>query len=177
MPPPQFDAEAVSNVSTITLFSAPHSGLFALLNEECVFPKGTDESFVAKLHAANKEHSRLGLVLQPEGSAFRVAHYAGSVKYQAKGFLVKNKARTRLLPRPPLTRRRSQPPVRSRRPSRRTSSSSSAPQASGPAAAAPRHHLNSHPAASLPRPRRALRRNALRARGGRASGECLAPAL
>ena len=98
VPPPQFDAEAVSNVSTITLFSAPHSGLFALLNEECVFPKGTDESFVAKLHAANKEHSRLS-VLQPEGSAFRVAHYAGSVKYQAKGFLVKNKARTRLLVR------------------------------------------------------------------------------
>mmetsp|Transcript_23680 Transcript_23680/g.75885 ORF Transcript_23680/g.75885 Transcript_23680/m.75885 type:complete len:391 (+) Transcript_23680:23-1195(+) len=149
VPPPQFDAEAVSNVSTITLFSAPHSGLFALLNEECVFPKGTDESFVTKLHAANKEHSRLS-VLQPEGSAFRVAHYAGIVTYKAKGFLVKNKARARLLPRPPLTRRRSPPHVRSRRPSRRTCSSSSAPQATGPAPAAPRRHLNSSSSCRLP---------------------------
>ena len=149
MPPPQFDAEAVSNVSTIALFSAPHSGLFALLNEECVFPKGTDESFVTKLHAANKEHSRLS-VLQPEGSAFRVAHYAGIVTYKAKGFLVKNKARARLLPRPPLTRRRSPPHVRSRRPSRRTCSSSSAPQATGPAPAAPRRHLNSSSSCRLP---------------------------
>ena len=33
----------------LEIFGTPRTGLFALLNEECIFPKGSDGSFVEKL--------------------------------------------------------------------------------------------------------------------------------
>ena len=65
------------------------TGLLAMLNEECVRPKGEDQSFVAKALAANKKSpclfenkiNRLG---------FGIHHYAGKVMYDAEGFVSSN---------------------------------------------------------------------------------------
>ena len=77
-----FDAPAVDNTPTLALLAAPHLGLIDLLNEECAFPNGTDETFVRKLCAANAHNDRL-VVRQrapiARTSGFVVAHYAGEV--------------------------------------------------------------------------------------------------
>jgi myosin-5 len=65
------------------------TGLLAMLNEECVRPKGSDEAFVTKALAANKKSpclfenkiNRLG---------FGVHHYAGKVMYDAEEFVARN---------------------------------------------------------------------------------------
>ena len=72
-------------------------GLFSLLNEECVFPKGSDASFVSKLLTT---FAKSPIILPDAGKAgkahagssrFVVVHYAGAVTYEAHGFLAKNK--------------------------------------------------------------------------------------
>lgn len=85
-------------------------GVLSLLDEECQFPKGSDETFLEKVsqrHGTDEyfscKKSLLGAVrlvhknttVKPhkKGSSpfFTIAHYAGSVDYQIKGFLEKNK--------------------------------------------------------------------------------------
>ena len=78
----------------LSLFTAPKKGMFALLNEECVFPKGTDETFTLKLFKEHKDNSRLTRPTTtsiPQDGGFTVAHYAGRVTYTSEGFLLKNK--------------------------------------------------------------------------------------
>uniref|UniRef100_A0A061S4R7 Myosin-1-like isoform x1 n=1 Tax=Tetraselmis sp. GSL018 TaxID=582737 RepID=A0A061S4R7_9CHLO len=65
-------------------------GIISLLDEECVFPKATDETFANKLRANLGEHPNFGH--RPGAPAeFTVHHYAGSVSYSTEGFLEKNK--------------------------------------------------------------------------------------
>ena len=92
----------------LTLLGAPRVGLFALLNEECVFPRGTDGSFLAKLLKTYKPPAdgrppRLREVRGGAGAGagggggggggagFVVVHYAGEVRYSVEQFLLKNK--------------------------------------------------------------------------------------
>ena len=79
----------------LSLFTAPKKGMFALLNEECVFPKGSDSSFLDKLFGLQKDNK---CMLKPPPSrkrdkdlAFAIQHYAGVVAYSAENFLLKNK--------------------------------------------------------------------------------------
>eukprot|EP00930_Biecheleria_cincta_P038623 TRINITY_DN26530_c0_g1_i1.p1 TRINITY_DN26530_c0_g1~~TRINITY_DN26530_c0_g1_i1.p1 ORF type:complete len:1428 (-),score=259.66 TRINITY_DN26530_c0_g1_i1:341-4579(-) len=69
-------------------------GIVAMLNEECVRPKGSDENFVSKLSTVHKEatryFSRPKLGAQKE-LQFTIQHYAGSVTYTATGWLERNK--------------------------------------------------------------------------------------
>ena len=80
----------------LQLFTLPRKGLFSLLNEECVFPKGSDETFTLKLLKEHRDNPRLGkpapgnLSVAPD-AGFCIAHYAGSVTYTARDFLLKNK--------------------------------------------------------------------------------------
>ncbi|XP_042267491.1 unconventional myosin-Vc [Thunnus maccoyii] len=65
-------------------------GILDLLDEECLFPKGTDQSWLQKLHNyldANPlfEKPRLS------NEAFVIQHFADKVEYQCKGFLEKNR--------------------------------------------------------------------------------------
>ena len=96
IPADAFDAETVTNQAVLQLFSTPRKGLFSLLNEECIFPKGSDASFTLKLFKEHKDNPRLtrpasgDLSVTPD-AGFCVAHYAGSVTYTAQGFLTKNK--------------------------------------------------------------------------------------
>jgi myosin-5 len=66
------------------------TGLLAMLNEECMRPKGSDKEFVYKAIAANKKTPCLiaDKVMGPLD--FGIHHYAGKVLYFAQGFLSRN---------------------------------------------------------------------------------------
>jgi len=66
------------------------AGLLAMLNEECVRPKGNDKEFVYKAINQNKSSQCLiaDRLLGPMD--FGIHHYAGKVVYFAEGFVVRN---------------------------------------------------------------------------------------
>lgn len=65
------------------------AGLLAMLNEECVRPKGTDEAFVQKALAANKNSPCL-IQSKTDRKSFGIHHYAGKVMYDSEGFVGSN---------------------------------------------------------------------------------------
>ncbi|XP_077433098.1 uncharacterized protein myh14 isoform X6 [Vanacampus margaritifer] len=66
-------------------------GVLALLDEECWFPRATDQSFVEKLTSQQGGHPKFFKSKQPRGEAdFSIIHYAGKVDYKANDWLVKN---------------------------------------------------------------------------------------
>ena len=65
------------------------TGLLAMLNEECVRPKGTDEAFVQKALAGNKKSPCL-LINMTNRQGFGIHHYAGKVMYDGDGFVAAN---------------------------------------------------------------------------------------
>ena len=92
-------------------------GIFSMLDDECNFPKGSDETFLHKLMDNHKSHSHLkpgGSSSDPHlkdnatpsgktlmggtrgrvltiGEAFVVSHFAGEVEYSVRSFLEKNR--------------------------------------------------------------------------------------
>mmetsp|Transcript_33071 Transcript_33071/g.93600 ORF Transcript_33071/g.93600 Transcript_33071/m.93600 type:complete len:1272 (+) Transcript_33071:218-4033(+) len=66
-------------------------GVLSLLDEECVFPKATDETFGEKLAANLSSHPNFSSKSQSVKNEFTVKHYAGPVTYNTAGFLDKNK--------------------------------------------------------------------------------------
>merc|ERR1711988_1936984 len=77
----------------ITMFEKP-MGLLAILEEESLFPKATDQSFAAKLHEnlLGKEENFQKANPKPDPNAhFAVVHYAATVSYNLTGWLFKNK--------------------------------------------------------------------------------------
>jgi len=77
---------------TIDLIEKKPMGILSLLDEESLFPKATDLTFVNKLHAQfnAKGHPKY---IKPRFSktAFGVSHYAGDVEYETAQWLDKNK--------------------------------------------------------------------------------------
>merc|ERR1712002_725422 len=76
----------------IVMFEKP-MGLWAILEEESLFPKATDKSFEEKLKASL---GKLPVFLKPQSKTdknahFAVSHYAGIVSYNVTGWLEKNK--------------------------------------------------------------------------------------
>jgi myosin-5 len=65
------------------------TGLLAMLNEECVRPKGEDQAFVTKAIAANKKSACL-FANKTNRRGFGIHHYAGKVMYDAEGFVASN---------------------------------------------------------------------------------------
>merc|ERR1711899_126957 len=77
----------------ITMFEKP-MGLLAILEEESLFPKATDQSFAAKLHEnlLGKCENFAKPSPKPDPNAhFAVVHYAATVSYNLTGWLFKNK--------------------------------------------------------------------------------------
>ncbi|XP_024385122.1 myosin-9 isoform X2 [Physcomitrium patens] len=81
--------EFVDNQDVLDLIEKP-SGIIALLDEACMFPKSTNETFATKLFQQYRNHKRLS---KPKLSRtdFTINHYAGDVTYQTDLFLDKNK--------------------------------------------------------------------------------------
>ncbi|XP_044489475.1 myosin-1-like [Mangifera indica] len=76
------------NQDCLNLFEKKPLGLLSLLDEESMFPNGTDLTFANKL----KQHLKSNSCFRGEREkAFTVHHYAGEVSYDTTGFLEKNR--------------------------------------------------------------------------------------
>ncbi|KAK8930649.1 hypothetical protein KSP39_PZI016458 [Platanthera zijinensis] len=82
--------EFIDNQDVLDLIEKKPIGIISLLDEACMFPKATNESFATKLFQNFPNHSRLE---KPKFSEtdFAIAHYAGKVTYQTDSFLDKNR--------------------------------------------------------------------------------------
>ncbi|KAL1806376.1 hypothetical protein ACET3Z_029444 [Daucus carota] len=82
--------EFVDNQDILDLIEKKPGGVIALLDEACMFPKSTHETFAQKLYQTFSNHKRFG---KPKLSQtdFTIYHYAGDVTYQTDYFLDKNK--------------------------------------------------------------------------------------
>eukprot|EP00533_Pseudo-nitzschia_delicatissima_P009447 CAMPEP_0116089034 /NCGR_PEP_ID=MMETSP0327-20121206/6212_1 /TAXON_ID=44447 /ORGANISM="Pseudo-nitzschia delicatissima, Strain B596" /LENGTH=1142 /DNA_ID=CAMNT_0003580203 /DNA_START=18 /DNA_END=3443 /DNA_ORIENTATION=- len=76
------------NTDVLTLIESK-TGLLAMLNEECVRPKGSDQAFVQKAIAGNKKSPCL-FENKMSRCGFGIHHYAGKVMYDATGFVESN---------------------------------------------------------------------------------------
>merc|ERR1719438_151142 len=77
----------------IDMFEKP-MGLLAILEEESLFPKATDQSFAGKLHEnllGKCENFQKPNPKPDPGAHFAVIHYAATVSYNLTGWLEKNK--------------------------------------------------------------------------------------
>merc|ERR1719346_130609 len=78
--------------AAIIMFEKP-MGIWAILEEESLFPKATDKSFEEQLKASL---GKLPVFLKPQSKTdknahFAISHYAGIVSYNVTGWLEKNK--------------------------------------------------------------------------------------
>ncbi|OWM83071.1 hypothetical protein CDL15_Pgr011753 [Punica granatum] len=82
--------EFVDNQDVLDLIEKKPGGIIALLDEACMFPKSTHETFAQKLYQTFKNNKRF---IKPKLSrtSFTLSHYAGEVTYLADLFLDKNK--------------------------------------------------------------------------------------
>ncbi|KAL5712216.1 hypothetical protein ACHQM5_014407 [Ranunculus cassubicifolius] len=82
--------EFVDNQDVLDLIEKKPGGIISLLDEACMFPRSTHETFCTKLYQTFKSHKRF---IKPKLSStnFTIAHFAGEVLYQADQFLEKNK--------------------------------------------------------------------------------------
>ncbi|KAB2057051.1 hypothetical protein ES319_A11G144600v1 [Gossypium barbadense] len=82
--------EFVDNQDVLDLIEKKPGGIIALLDEACMFPRSTHETFAQKLYQTFKNHKRFS---KPKlsRSDFTICHYAGDVTYQTELFLDKNK--------------------------------------------------------------------------------------
>merc|ERR1712012_467389 len=77
----------------INMFEKP-MGVLAILEEESLFPKATDQSFAGKLHEnllGKCENFQKPSPKPDPGAHFAVVHYAATVSYNLIGWLEKNK--------------------------------------------------------------------------------------
>ncbi|KAL2556956.1 Myosin-6 [Forsythia ovata] len=82
--------EFIDNQDVLDLIEKKPGGIIALLDEACMFPRSTHETFAQKLYQTFKNHKRFS---KPKlsRSDFTLSHYAGDVTYQTEFFLDKNK--------------------------------------------------------------------------------------
>ncbi|KAH6770255.1 myosin XI B, partial [Perilla frutescens var. hirtella] len=80
----------IDNQDILDLIEKKPGGIIALLDEACMFPRSTHETFAEKLYQTFKDHKRF---TKPKLSrtGFTICHYAGDVTYQTELFLDKNK--------------------------------------------------------------------------------------
>ncbi|OVA02253.1 IQ motif [Macleaya cordata] len=82
--------EFIDNQDVLDLIEKKPGGIISLLDEACMFPRSTHETFAQKLYQTFKNHKRFS---KPKLSRtdFTISHYAGDVTYQTELFLDKNK--------------------------------------------------------------------------------------
>ncbi|KAL3620549.1 hypothetical protein CASFOL_035461 [Castilleja foliolosa] len=82
--------EFIDNKDVLDLIEKKPGGIIALLDEACMFPRSTHDTFAQKLYQTFKNHKRFS---KPKlaRSDFTISHYAGDVTYQTELFLDKNK--------------------------------------------------------------------------------------
>ena len=91
------------NADCVALIDAKPEGLISLLEDECNLPKPSDSNLITRMFAAHATHVHLqkpsrpggkrtdaARIAAPSAPQFTVVHFAGSVNYDANGFVVKN---------------------------------------------------------------------------------------
>jgi len=78
------------NQDAVDILQAKTTGVFAILDEECVVPQGSDQGFNNKLIKQHKGHRRFDEI-RTKPTWFVIKHFAGPVNYCTDGFLDKNK--------------------------------------------------------------------------------------
>eukprot|EP00547_Thalassionema_nitzschioides_P000618 CAMPEP_0194212660 /NCGR_PEP_ID=MMETSP0156-20130528/12686_1 /TAXON_ID=33649 /ORGANISM="Thalassionema nitzschioides, Strain L26-B" /LENGTH=2037 /DNA_ID=CAMNT_0038940531 /DNA_START=168 /DNA_END=6281 /DNA_ORIENTATION=+ len=80
------------NQDVLDLIDKKHTGIIALLDEQCILPKSTDEKFTRYLYGRCDKHDRFHATsAQRVDYKFSIEHYAGYVEYTTDSWLEKNK--------------------------------------------------------------------------------------
>lgn len=80
------------NQDVLDLIDKKHTGILALLDEQCILPKSTDEKYTRYLYGRCDKHPRFfATSAQRVDHLFSIEHYAGYVEYTTDGWLEKNK--------------------------------------------------------------------------------------
>lgn len=80
------------NQDVLDLIDKKHTGIIALLDEQCILPKSTDEKFTRYLYGRCDKHARFHATsAQRVDYKFSIEHYAGYVEYTTDSWLEKNK--------------------------------------------------------------------------------------
>ncbi|OQS04297.1 myosin, partial [Thraustotheca clavata] len=80
------------NEGCLEILESRPTGILALLDEECNIPKGSDAGLVRKLYQIYNNHPQFNASRRDQVEfAFIIVHYAGAVRYEAKGFCDKNR--------------------------------------------------------------------------------------
>eukprot|EP01094_Clydonella_sp_ATCC50884_P004683 TRINITY_DN13717_c0_g1_i1.p1 TRINITY_DN13717_c0_g1~~TRINITY_DN13717_c0_g1_i1.p1 ORF type:complete len:1028 (+),score=338.91 TRINITY_DN13717_c0_g1_i1:131-3085(+) len=87
---PWEDIDYFNNKPVVELIEK-RGGILALLDEECLFPKGTDLTYAQKLSSQCTGNSYFAAGERGAEGSFSLQHYAGHVTYNVEGFLEKNK--------------------------------------------------------------------------------------
>ena len=84
--------EFPNNQDCLDLIEKKKTGLFAMLDDECVVPKGNDANLAKRMYGALTESSRFSATnSQKSNCLFCINHYAGPVIYSTEKFVEKNK--------------------------------------------------------------------------------------
>eukprot|EP00584_Thalassiosira_punctigera_P000378 CAMPEP_0172539274 /NCGR_PEP_ID=MMETSP1067-20121228/10496_1 /TAXON_ID=265564 ORGANISM="Thalassiosira punctigera, Strain Tpunct2005C2" /NCGR_SAMPLE_ID=MMETSP1067 /ASSEMBLY_ACC=CAM_ASM_000444 /LENGTH=2104 /DNA_ID=CAMNT_0013324925 /DNA_START=492 /DNA_END=6806 /DNA_ORIENTATION=- len=80
------------NQDVLDLIDRKHTGILALLDEQCIVPRSNDHKFTRYLYAKCDSHRRFGATsAQRVDYKFSIEHYAGPVEYSTDNWLEKNK--------------------------------------------------------------------------------------
>jgi len=80
------------NQDVIDLIDKKHTGLLAILDEQCIVPRSTDEKFTRYLYShCSKDKCFSASSAQRVDFKFCIEHYAGKVEYSTDSWLEKNK--------------------------------------------------------------------------------------
>jgi myosin-5 len=80
------------NQDVLDLIDKKHTGVLALLDEQCILPQSTDDKFTRYLYARCDKHPRFSATSsQRVDYLFCIEHYAGLVEYTAQSWIEKNK--------------------------------------------------------------------------------------
>lgn len=79
------------NQPCLDMIEKKPNGIFPMIDEECVVPKGTDTTLLTKLQDTHRKNVFFGKPPKGTKSIFVVNHYAGGVSYDVLNFLEKNR--------------------------------------------------------------------------------------
>ena len=78
------------NQACVDVIERRQMGILSLLDEQCAFPKATDDTFAQKMATELSSDAKYARDKRNE-RVFKVSHYAGEVSYDVDGFLDKNR--------------------------------------------------------------------------------------
>mmetsp|Transcript_41938 Transcript_41938/g.82218 ORF Transcript_41938/g.82218 Transcript_41938/m.82218 type:complete len:2007 (+) Transcript_41938:318-6338(+) len=80
------------NKDVLDLIDKRHTGMFDLLDEQCIMPRSTDEKLCRYFYDRFKSNVRFTATpAQQVDNRFSIEHYAGPVEYSTNGWLEKNR--------------------------------------------------------------------------------------